>query len=76
VFFLTKQGTKQDDSPPVATVTTLYMPVLSTLFEISRVVYQSLLFNDGTLIIIRDNLFLFVSMCVKKSDLQNLDSNR
>jgi hypothetical protein len=47
---------EQADSHKAAVPSTLNSPVLSTVFEISRFGYQSLRFNDGRLIVIRDDL--------------------
>ena len=67
-FFTYKtKRTEQDGRPTVATATTPNTPALSTVFEISRVVYQLLRFNNGSFNLIRDYLFLCVSVCGKQN---------
>ena len=75
LFTYKTKGTGQDGRPAIATSTTQNTPVLSTIFEISRVVYQLLRFNDGSLTAIRDDLVLCVSVCGKHNYLHNPDSN-
>jgi hypothetical protein len=62
--------------PTVATATTQNAPVLSTVIEISPVVYQSLLMNDGSLNALREVLLLCVLLCGKQNYLQNPDRIR
>ena len=66
-----KTKTEQDVRPAVGTATTQNTPVLSTVFNISPVVYQLLQFNDGSLTAITDDLLQVVSVCGKQNYLQN-----
>ena len=67
--------TEQDGRHAVATATTQNTTVLSTVFEISRVIYQLLLFNEGNFTAIRNDLGLCVSVCGKQNYLHNPDNN-
>ena len=70
-FHVQKLANEQDGRPAVGITTTQNTLVLSTVFEISQVIYQLLRLNDGSLTGIREDLLLCVSVCGKQNYLQN-----